>query len=315
MFLAVGLFAVLSACSGKHPTAPSPGPTIACPADMHVEAASGQTAFPVSYPNPTIMGGKPPVSETCTPPSGQPFDLGTTTVSCHGVDADAREAVCTFAVIVQPPAPQLSLTRFMAFGDSLTEGKVSMIPELTLPASYTLKLTDMLRGRYYDQQIDVINEGLGGRKAVEDIDRFDQALDATHPQAVLLMEGTNDLGELVDDNVDPVRDALETMALHATTRGLPVFLATLPPQKPPASKGSLVPELNGKIVTIAKLRHFNLVDVYGAFHGDLTLIGSDGVHPTDAGHAVIAQAFFDQITARLQVPDARATASVMRIRP
>lgn len=315
MFLAVGLFTVLSACSGKHPTAPSAAPTIACPADMHVEAAGGQTSFPVSYPSPTITGGKPPVSETCTPPSGQPFDLGTTTVSCHGVDADAREAVCTFAVIVEPPAPHLSLTTFMAFGDSLTEGKVSMIPELTLPASYTLKLADMLRGRFYDQQIEVINEGLGGRKAVEDIERFDQALDATHPQAVLLMEGTNDLGELVDDNVDPVRDALETMALHATTRGLPVFLATLPPQKPPASKASLVPELNDKIVTITKLRHFNLVDVYGAFHGDLTLIGSDGVHPTDAGHAVIAQAFFDQITARLQVADASATVSVMRIRP
>jgi lysophospholipase L1-like esterase len=296
--------------------APSSAPTISCPADVHVEAAGGQTPFPVSYPSPTIVGGKPPVSETCTPPSGQPFDLGTTTVSCHGIDADAREAVCTFTVIVEPPAPQLSFTMFMAFGDSLTEGKVSMIPELTLPASYTLKLADMLRGRYYDQQIDVINEGLGGRKAVEDIDRFDQALEATHPQVVLLMEGTNDLGELVDDDVDPVRDALETMALHATTRGLPVFLATLPPQKPPAGKASLVPRLNAKIVTIAQLRHFNLVDVYGAFHGDLSLIGSDGVHPTDAGHAVIAQAFFDQIVARLEVPAAPpAAGAVVRIRP
>jgi lysophospholipase L1-like esterase len=296
--------------------APSSAPTISCPADVHVEAAGGQTPFPVSYPSPTIVGGKPPVSETCTPPSGQPFDLGTTTVSCHGIDADAREAVCTFTVIVEPPAPQLSFTTFMAFGDSLTEGKVSMIPELTLPASYTLKLADMLRGRYYDQQIDVINEGLGGRKAVEDIDRFDQALEATHPQVVLLMEGTNALGDLVDDDVDPVRDALETMALHATTRGLPVFLATLPPQKPPAGKASLVPRLNAKIVTIAQLRHFNLVDVYGAFHGDLSLIGSDGVHPTDAGHAVIAQAFFDQIVARLEVPAAPpAAGAVVRIRP
>jgi acyl-CoA thioesterase I len=296
--------------------APSSAPTIACPADVHVEAAGGQTPLPVSYPSPTIVGGKPPVSETCTPPSGQPFDLGTTTVSCHGIDADAREAVCTFAVIVEPPPPHLSLTTFMAFGDSLTEGKVSMIPELTLPASYTLKLADMLRGRYSDQQIDVINEGLGGRKAVEDIDRFDQALEATHPQVVLLMEGTNDLGELVDDNVDPVRDALETMALHATTRGLPVFLATLPPQKPPAGKASLVPKLNAKIVAIAQLRHFNLVDVYGAFHGDQSLIGSDGVHPTDAGHAVIAQAFFDQIVARLEVPAAPpAAGAVVRIRP
>jgi len=296
--------------------APSSAPTISCPADVHVEAAAGQTPFPVSYPSPTIVGGKPPVSETCTPPSGQPFDLGTTTVSCHGIDADAREAVCTFSVIVAPPAPQLSFTTFMAFGDSLTEGKVSMIPELTLPASYTLKLADMLRGRYVDQQIDVINEGLGGRKAVEDIDRFDQALEATHPQVVLLMEGTNDLGELVDDDVDPVRDALETMALHATTRGLPVFLATLPPQKPPAGKASLVPRLNAKIVAIAQLRHFNLVDVYGAFHGDLSLIGSDGVHPTDAGHAVIAQAFFDQIVARLEVPGAPpAAGAVVRIRP
>jgi lysophospholipase L1-like esterase len=56
--------------------------------------------------------------------------------------------------------------------------------------------------------------------------------------------------------------------------------------------------------------------VYGAFRGDLSLIGSDGVHPTDAGHAVIAQAFFDQIVARLEVPAAPpAAGAVVRIRP
>ena len=66
--------------------------------------------------------------------------------------------------------------------------------------------------------------------------------------------------------------------------------------------------LNAKIVSLAASRQLVLVDVNAAFHGDLTLIGPDGLHATDAGYQVIAQAFYDRIVARLELP---ATASLV----
>ena len=46
-----------------------------------------------------------------------------------------------------------------------------------------------------------------------------------------------------------------------------------------------------------------LVDVFAAFHGDVTtLIGPDGLHPTAEGYRVMARAFFDSIKAALEIP-------------
>ena len=52
-----------------------------------------------------------------------------------------------------------------------------------------------------------------------------------------------------------------------------------------------------------------LVDVNAAFGGDLSLIGADGLHATDAGYQVIAQAFFDRIVARFELPPTAAATS------
>src|SRR5213078_4589438 len=100
---------------------------------------------------------------------------------------------------------------FMAFGDSLTEGKVTSFIDQIFLTSYTIKVGAMLQGRYSAQNIVVANEGLGGQKAVVDIDRFDLALNTDKPQAVLLMEGANDLNEFLDAGVDPGIAALGTM--------------------------------------------------------------------------------------------------------
>ena len=305
--------AATAACGGS-PVKPPPALSITCPLNVSTQASTGQTAVPVSFPPPTVSGGRQPVTTSCTPASGASFEIGDTRVSCSVSDAAQQSATCSFTVTIQapPPPPKLSLTRFMAFGDSLTEGKVGLAyPTLVFPTSYTLKLEALLETRYTDQapSIVVVDEGLGGERAVDAVSsgRFAQVLNADQPQVLLLMDGANDLLDGGAAAIPDVIKALDAMGSKAAGRGVPVFLATLPPENPQGRNGSAataVTPLNAQIANLAAARQWTLVDVNAAFNGDLGLIGPDGLHPTDAGYDVMAHAFFDRIVAKLEMPQA-----------
>jgi lysophospholipase L1-like esterase len=283
-----------------------------CPANLSAQASQGQTTLTVAYPPPGVSGGKAPVSTSCTPASGTSFGIGTTPVSCTVSDAALQSVACTFSVsVAAPAAPRLSATTFMAFGDSLTEGKTALVPSLTFDTSYILKLVAMLQSRYTAQTIVVTGEGQGGEQASDGIQRFDERLADDRPQSVLIMDGANDLLNLQAAGIPGAITALNTMGLHAAAKGALVFLATLPPSDPKKLRGSGAPfvaSLNAQIASLAAAHQWTLVDVNGAFKGDLTLIGPDGLHATDAGYQVIAQAFYDRIVGRLELP---ATASLL----
>jgi hypothetical protein len=157
----------LEACggsSGPPPVGPTPpGPSLSCPANFQTPAVQGQPT-PVTYDTPAAQNGQAPVITTCAPASGSAFPLGETTVNCTATDAIARSATCSFMVAVTK-VPQLSVTRIVAFGDSLTAGTTSPDPmtlALVKPDSYPYQLQDLLAARYTDQTIEVINEGCGG---------------------------------------------------------------------------------------------------------------------------------------------------------
>src|SRR5579872_2128763 len=160
-----------AACSS--PTQASvvdPGaPMISCPAaPSAVQTLDGQPVA-VSYAFPVVTGGATPLTgPTCTPPSGTAFPQGTTLVTCTVSDAKARAATpCTFNVTVLGP-PKLALTRFFAYGDSITAGEIPSEGELARIArqrltdmflSYTADLTRSLAIRYQTQQPLVVNAG------------------------------------------------------------------------------------------------------------------------------------------------------------
>ncbi len=298
------------ACGSKTPISPSPTPALAitCPANASARADVGAAGAAVTFSPPTATGGKAPLTTTCTPQSGTTFPVGSTTVSCTASDTAGQSAQCTFSVVVNPgPVPRLAYTKYLGFGDSQTEGKISKPQEL-MPNSYTLKLQPMLQARYTAQTIVVADDGLGGQ-AVEDpgtYDRFRQALFRETPEVVLIMDGANDL---IDDTPDipATIDAMRDLGVYATSKGVQVFLATLPPMNPATRPAApLVAPYNAQLVSLAASKNWTLVDVNAAFHGDLSLIGADGLHPTDAGYQVIAQAFYEKIAAKY---DQTATAS------
>ena len=109
---------------------------------------------------PTVTGGTAPVTTACAPASGSSFILGSTTVTCVATDAVHRASGCTFAVSVTLPSAHLSVTRILAFGDSITEGEVpepgefpgvSRVREVMPNASYPADLTTLLAQRYTAQ--------------------------------------------------------------------------------------------------------------------------------------------------------------------
>ncbi|HUL72561.1 MAG TPA: SGNH/GDSL hydrolase family protein, partial [Vicinamibacterales bacterium] len=266
--------------------------------------------------------------------SGSAFALGTSDVICTATDAVSRTASCVFHVDVKLDV-MLKGTRFLAFGDSLTAGEVAPAPgllEYRPDLSYPTVLQQLLAQRYTSQTISMTNCGVYGNLATDDEDRLRSVLAnggpcndhnapgsvsrlaAAHFDALLLLEGTNDINALSPKlTIDDIVEALRTDLRHARSAGvLQVFLATLPPEF--ALGGDNVPVLNDRIRALAASEGAVLVDIYAALGGQSsTLIGVGGVHPTAQGYQVMAQTFFDAIRANFEQPPT-TPANVQRIR-
>jgi lysophospholipase L1-like esterase len=289
-----------------------------------VDASAHDGEAPVvNFDAPTAQGGEAPVALACTPASGSTFPVGTNTVNCTATDAAKRSASCSFSVVVSA-VPTLAKLKFMAFGDSITEGQTSPDPVVLLlnPAdSYPSKLQQLLSARYVDQNITVVNKGRSGEKVHEDGEkRLPEVLDDEKPDVLLLLDGANDLlraGNAGDpeDAISPIVGSLEEMLQSAKRRKIAVMLATFPPQRRDGRRGAgapAVPELNEEIRKLAADEGATLVDLYNGLGGTPDgSIGVDGLHPTSSGYTKIAQIWFDAIKHKYEEQEGSRT--VLRV--
>lgn len=312
---AVGLAAGLVACDSG-PTTPTPPPpppatlTISCPTGATGVSHLNQPAA-VSWPDPVTTGGVAPMAVLCTPASGSLFSAGVTTVTCRAADSATQTASCSFPVTVTR-TPQVSATRFLAFGDSITEGQQSAAPAFLVVVpmeDYPFRLNTQLSARYVDQTITVENKGKGGEWIADGLKRLPGVLSASKPEVLLLLEGANDLlNGPSSATTDYIVGKLRDMVRLAKGSGVKVMLATFPPQRQggvPGYHGAgapFVPELNQKITALSVSEGVYLVDLYAGFPADTTrLIGIDGLHPTSDGYLLIAQIFNQAVTSNLEV--------------
>ena len=254
----------------------------------------------MTFPPATATGGSGPLATSCSPSSGSTFPIGTSTVTCTASDTRQLSSSCTFGVTVQAP-PQIAATRFVAFGDSITEGKMSDGSIVTSTAYPSVLLT-MLNARYTAQTFVVSNAGLGGETTAQGAARLRDVLRANSPEILLLLEGSNDLNQHI--SADVIVNNLRDMVRAARERGLLVFLGTLPPQRA-GGRNTGAPEAvspaNDRIRVMASNENAVLVDIYAAFGGVAgSLIGDDGLHPDQAGYGKIAETFFASIRDRLE---------------
>lgn len=173
--------------------------------------------------------------------------------------------VSTYVPVTGKPAP----LRLAAFGDSLTVPK----------------------GGWLDTSIDrsggfvVANASVAGSPTGEFLDRMGE-VDATDPNVVVILGGTNDVGRNV-----PTEDTVEnitTIADHYAQRGAKVVLATIPPYDKTPGKSPAVHAVNAAITDLAAARSWGLIDFYtvlasaDSYAPGLT---EDGIHPTPSGIA------------------------------
>ncbi len=269
-----------------------------------------------------MTAGKEPVTVACTPASGSTFPLGATTVTCTGTDSLNRANSCSFTVTVAR-TPQLTVTKFLAFGDSITAGEISFpvagiipqrggLPNFLLrvvpAASYPSVLSGLMTARYTSQasNIVMVNEGLPGEKARNPLTqtRFAQAVSTYRPDVVLIMHGYNDIEDasVLSDTVN----AVDAMMAEARNRRVGrVFVVNLAPPRPGGSNSrpaSSVTGFNERLQRAAAGEGAVYVDIYSAMvSAASTYIGADGLHPNEAGYRKIAETVLAAIQANLEV--------------
>ncbi len=336
MLLAAAVCVSVSGCGGN-PNAPSsggtttsPAPTISCPAPVKASSITG-ASIPVTYADPIVTGGQPPLTVGCSPVSGATYSLGSTPVTCRVTDALQRTAApCTFTVtVVQPVAPRLSVTNFLAFGDSITAGE---IPDSTdtptstglfrpfivqIDLAYPHDLQGLLTQRYYTQSFTVTNDGLQDEKTTQGLQRLSADLPKYRPDVLLLLEGVNDLDGTTAAQQTALAN-LQSMIQMAQRQGTHVMISTLLPQNPggcsacrvTATSASWIQPFNAALLQMADSAHVAVVDMYSAMQADIAdwISPLDGEHPTAAGYQEMAQVFEQHIQAAFEVSAASSPA-------
>lgn len=181
----------------------------------------------------------------------------------------------------------------MAFGDSITTGEGS-----SDEAGYRGRLEAGLQARF--GRGEVVNEGTPGADSRRGLRSIAAALLRHRPAATLILLGTNDWADQPRAPVstaNSLRRIVREVKAHQST----AFVATIPPANMGADGGvadarnEWVSRANVLIRTMARDEGAMLVDVHAALvaAGPLPALFADGLHPNDAGYAVIAAAFLE----------------------
>jgi lysophospholipase L1-like esterase len=215
-----------------------------------------------------------------------------------------------------PPPPALGGTRFVAFGDSITCGSFSSFSDIRFPCeslthSYPALAQSSLRQTFPLQAaaLRIINEGVPGEGAFQGRDRIRTILTTYQPDGLLLLEGINDM----NIGRSPAATAADVVAIidMARTYNVTVLLGLMPQTYPsvypgetqprPQSAEQIVPFNNELRRLTAGMQNVHIVDLYSRFGTNRSLMGADGLHPTEAGYERMAQTFVQAIETVFQV--------------
>jgi len=182
-------------------------------------------------------------------------------------------------------------TKIVAIGSSSTAGEGDVIP-------YPHRLELALRKRFPDRMIDVINRGIGGQEAPEELARFESDVFAEEPTLVLWQVGTNAIYHR--DLYDPrrVAETIETGLGWLNAKQIEVILMDLQyaPQLLNGKEAdtrlmvSLITEAANK-AEVNVFRRFALMEQWVKEDINLgLLISGDGLHQTEFATACVTAA-------------------------
>jgi lysophospholipase L1-like esterase len=252
-------------------------------------------------------------------------------VTCTAIDAASRQATCAFRVTLS--APVLSVTKYLAFGDSVTEGQNGRIAFeaalVDVANAYPTRLQALFDASYPRQGIVVLNRGVGGERIEDGKMRLMGVVAQERPGAVLIIDGYNNLlsqcrasigltsacSATIDFVAGTLRECVRT-ARGANTQY--VFVGTLTPPGPFRGgtdrriAASAIAQLNARIRQQIPGEGAVVVDIHPLFLGhESEYVAPDGLHLEAAGNQVVADAFFLAIKGVIPATDP-ATGSAER---
>ncbi len=203
----------------------------------------------------------------------------------HTVDLDAQanpdwaslKRYAAENAALAAPAPNEQRVVFM--GNSITQ-------------AWAPRFAKMFPGKPY------IGRGISGQTTPQMLVRFRQDVIALKPRVVVILAGTNDIaGNTGPSTLEMIQDNIASMAELASANGIRVVLCSvLPvfdyPWKPGLTPAPKIVALNAWIRDYAKTHGAQYADFHSAMadgrQGLPKELAEDGVHPTDAGYAVMA---------------------------
>ncbi len=178
------------------------------------------------------------------------------------------------------PAPATGENRVVFMGDSITEGWHFDGPDGSFP------------GKPY------INRCISGQTSPQMLVRFRQDVVELQPKVVVILAGTNDIaGNTGPMTLEQTEDNLASMADLATVNHIRVVLCSVLPAvdfrwAPGLDPAPKIVALNAWIKSYAAEKGYVYVDFHSAMKdqrdGLPPNLSKDGVHPTQAGYAIMA---------------------------
>ena len=166
-----------------------------------------------------------------------------------------------------------------AFGDSITAGSECAC------TPYPARLTGLI-GK------SVVNFGIGGSRAADNVARTQSVIDQSHPGFMLILYGVNDI--IHSHSIGTIISALSQMVDICKDNNVVPVLATYPrPITGHAIFGPRTSALTAQIKALASEKGIHCVNLESEFGADPDLYEPDGLHPNDSGTQVVALAFSD----------------------
>lgn len=176
-------------------------------------------------------------------------------------------------------APRTCDDRVVFMGNSITQGWIDRVPEFFAERHY-------------------INRGIGGQTTPQMLIRFRQDVIHLRPKVVVILAGINDIaGNTGPSTLEMIEDNLHSMTELAQANGIEVVLCSvLPaydfPWRPGQEPAEKVVELNRRIEAYASTKGAVYCDYFTAMaderNGLPEELSGDGVHPNEAGYAIMA---------------------------
>jgi acyl-CoA thioesterase-1 len=195
--------------------------------------------------------------------------------------------------------------RILFTGDSITDSNRRIDQYHPLGTTgYVLFTGARLMQHFASPKLEIFNRGIGGDRVGDLLARFDQDLLAIKPTVVSIMIGINDTWRAFDSNKPTTTESYEADYRTILTRIRNELKARVVLIEPfvlhvPADRHKWRADLNPRIDAVRRLAlefGTDLIPLDGIFAQAATQAppefwAADGVHPTFAGHSLMAQAW------------------------